>query len=595
MPTPEEIDGALRRIRTLADRYVRALDRPARLLTDGALVGPVADRLGTGLTDRYRVVRNALAEAFDRVRALAGPQAAGVTEPSLGAPPRTAPRSGDAVRSGDPGLLDRLIAELDAAGPAWDDAGRELAGLLTGLGLDAAPGARVRTAGAWVGAQAGDLRRRRFALIALGDAPAFAAPSPTGGEPDDRAESPTAKAVDLYVRHYLPGLAHGTKELGLLALATNPVTALPYAMLDHREWLARTPVGMLQGLWAGREDPVGFAKAMVNWDLWLTDPVRAFGEAVPGIVLTVATFGTGAPANAATRLGQTATRFARTSPHHPRPPDPQAPDGHGSPAGLDPQDPRTPDAPDNPKVSDVPMGAAPDVVVPPAAVSPALAAAERAAQQVAERFGVVVDFRSHPVDPGNAAAFARALENLADDYPGVLKDIDAIKVVSLDGWRAAVPHAGENLQGATLLAPQGGFPRGIYLLQHKFGDKAVTDMRAQQSHESGWSSVPEGLTARATLVHEFGHLLGERIMADPVLRHQLARELREVGVHVDPDGFNPSIPHGQMKVRTELSGYGAHNGAEMLAEAFAEWRLSPDPRPIATAVGSFIDQHFKGR
>lgn len=40
--------------------------------------------------------------------------------------------------------------------------------------------------------------------------------------------------------------------------------------------------------------------------------------------------------------------------------------------------------------------------------------------------------------------------------------------------------------------------------------------------------------------------------------------------------------------------YGSTNPSEMLAEAFTEWKLSPDPRPVATTVGKVMDKYFKG-
>ncbi len=33
---------------------------------------------------------------------------------------------------------------------------------------------------------------------------------------------------------------------------------------------------------------------------------------------------------------------------------------------------------------------------------------------------------------------------------------------------------------------------------------------------------------------------------------------------------------------------------EPISSAFAEWKLSDDPRPIASAIGPFIDKHYKG-
>ncbi|WP_158566792.1 hypothetical protein [Actinomadura craniellae] len=49
------------------------------------------------------------------------------------------------------------------------------------------------------------------------------------------------------------------------------------------------------------------------------------------------------------------------------------------------------------------------------------------------------------------------------------------------------------------------------------------------------------------------------------------------------------------QVHNGLVRYAKKNSSEMIAEVFAEWKFSSNPRPIAAAIGEFIDNHFKGR
>src|SRR4051812_21536798 len=166
--TPEQKHAAeaLIRIRRVGNMYAGALDPVGRLLADGALVGPAGDRLSDALIDRYRTMRSALSTAFEQARHLAGPEGLGAAEPYLGTAPRQAPRQGAEIRSGDPGLIDNLISELTDAGSAWENAGRELAAILDGLGLSAAPGDSLRRAGTWIASASDDLRQRRLLLRA---------------------------------------------------------------------------------------------------------------------------------------------------------------------------------------------------------------------------------------------------------------------------------------------------------------------------------------------------------------------------------------------------------------------------------------------
>ncbi|WP_374199128.1 putative T7SS-secreted protein [Actinotalea ferrariae] len=71
---------------------------------------------------------------------------------------------------------------------------------------------------------------------------------------------------------------------------------------------------MSQALWAGlREDPVGLAKDMADWDTWRTDPLRALGRQVPDIIVSAATAGTGTAAAAGARVARSAEAAGRAS------------------------------------------------------------------------------------------------------------------------------------------------------------------------------------------------------------------------------------------------------------------------------------------
>ncbi|GLZ07267.1 hypothetical protein Acsp03_47330 [Actinomadura sp. NBRC 104412] len=72
-------------------------------------------------------------------------------------------------------------------------------------------------------------------------------------------------------------------------------------------------------------------------------------------------------------------------------------------------------------------------------------------------------------------------------------------------------------------------------------------------------------------------------------------EVNPDGLHVEEDSLAASVPRGAGVLKEGLGVYGARNAQKMIAEAFAKWRLSARPRPIAAAIGAFIDKHFKGK
>lgn len=56
-----------------------------------------------------------------------------------------------------------------------------------------------------------------------------------------------------------------------------------------------------------------------------------------------------------------------------------------------------------------------------------------------------------------------------------------------------------------------------------------------------------------------------------------------------------TIPNDRRMPAEGLGTYGRLNASEMIGEGFAEWRPTPHPRSTSTAIGRFIDEHFKGK
>ncbi|WP_026401376.1 hypothetical protein [Actinomadura rifamycini] len=218
---------------------------------------------------------------------------------------------------------------------------------------------------------------------------------------------------------------------------------------------------------------------------------------------------------------------------------------------------------------------------------------EQRARRIAAEHGVDVEFTGYPIDPRNAEGLAEALEGAARDYPSVFRDMEVVRVKSLDDLRVYHPSAGTNLMGYSINNRKGPGPQGLYFNGENFVDQELSNAIAIERAKEGWA-VPGGLTAEGTFYHEFGHQLGNRILTDPRLTGELRDELKKIGVSVDPDSLHPAIPFGRRAIEDGMGVYGSQNPSEMLAEGFAEWRMTSNPRPIAAVIGEFIDKHFKG-
>jgi Alpha/beta hydrolase len=165
--SPEAAARVLLEVARLGEEYGSKLDGAYRLLDEGALVGPAAYALFTGMSERHRAVRNAFLDAFDQVYRLArhAKPPASVRPPYIRHPPLGLVPAAKGVLSGSPEQLNLVVGELTRAGRGWEDAGKILGGILGGLGLSRGPGVTIGQAGSWAVSEKRDLERRRDELL----------------------------------------------------------------------------------------------------------------------------------------------------------------------------------------------------------------------------------------------------------------------------------------------------------------------------------------------------------------------------------------------------------------------------------------------
>ena len=104
---------------------------------------------------------------------------------------------------------------------------------------------------------------------------------------------------------FLGGVVEGTVGIVEFGFKLSPT----YALIDPEGYVENI-TGMAEGIAYGVTHPVEFAKAAVNWDLWLDNPARAFGQLVPELALSLATAGAG---GAAVKGATAARRAARSA------------------------------------------------------------------------------------------------------------------------------------------------------------------------------------------------------------------------------------------------------------------------------------------
>lgn len=170
-----------------------------------------------------------------------------------------------------------------------------------------------------------------------------------------------------------------------------------------------------------------------------------------------------------------------------------------------------------------------------------------------------------------------ALNTLGAQYPAVADRIDRIEVGS--------PHAGdaiaESYDGEAAVATLGS-QSYLWFNPAYFSAPGRVNATFAQTQAEGWH-VPDCDGVTATVYHEFAHhisyLLGKKTVTR--IGEDVARAL--------------GGPRSMVMLSAELSGYSAIPVMEALAEGFTEYKLAPNPRPIASLIGRSIDEHYQRR
>lgn len=203
-----------------------------------------------------------------------------------------------------------------------------------------------------------------------------------------------------------------------------------------------------------------------------------------------------------------------------------------------------------------------------------------------------------PVDLQGAAPELRPViedqaRRIFSENPGLSRQVKAIKVQPFSAHTEAGKElllegfADTGMAFDDVLGFQSIYDGSLYLNGTVFGSsEAAHDVAVQQP--AGWFSTPVHTSedlARETMTHEMGHA-ANRVWQGKDMDEGLQEILKEEGIgHALPDGSTRISVSG---IKSHLSEYGAKNQPEFVAEAWAEYNLSPHPRTIAAKVGKIL-------
>lgn len=119
----------------------------------------------------------------------------------------------------------------------------------------------------------------------------------------------TLSGTANFAGDFVGGVVEGTVGMVTFGFKLSPT----YALIDPEGYVENI-TAMATGIAYGVAHPVEFAKAAVNWEMWLDNPGRALGQLVPELALTAATAGIGGAAakgsGVSRRLAGSADEFA---------------------------------------------------------------------------------------------------------------------------------------------------------------------------------------------------------------------------------------------------------------------------------------------
>lgn len=152
------------------------------------------------------------------------------------------------------------------------------------------------------------------------------------------------------------------------------------------------------------------------------------------------------------------------------------------------------------------------------------------------------------------------------------KDKEILKAVK---DKISKPRVPGNVMGQAANTSWGEFAgitfNRIFAKDYKKLSRATRDSVADKFH-------PEGTEAPiSVLIHEFGHSI-DYFLKDVGLREKYITPITK-----------DVLKMSRREIREQLSEYAGTNDMEVIAEAFAEYRLNPNPRPIAKRVGEAFE------
>ena len=202
--------------------------------------------------------------------------------------------------------------------------------------------------------------------------------------------------------------------------------------------------------------------------------------------------------------------------------------------------------------------------------------------------GAKVDLSA--ADPEMAERVAGVVEKVMGKYSDMKDSIDGITCVDEKYWAT----------NSGLVAAFDAQTNTIRLNPSMFGDKDIAEKTWREMVDR--KHHPEGIPVEGAAAHEMGHAFD----------HYISKQLFNGGLDIvktkhgtrEKDSISKRLyaeeavkrerqgkPLTSASVKNELSGYANTSPVEMFAEAFSEYTMSANPRPMAQSFGEGFERY----
>ena len=186
------------------------------------------------------------------------------------------------------------------------------------------------------------------------------------------------------------------------------------------------------------------------------------------------------------------------------------------------------------------------------------------------------------VDPDIANDVYESVANVMTKFPSVVDSIDGIEAMDANDYEHFRDHP-------NVMACFNTGDGKIRLNNAYFGNKKELEKKYADGVEKQWN--PAGTDYRSVVTHEIGHAVDHYVSRKIDGMWGIMGNDSTTAVKIwnaDIEKMRKKSPDGRVTgklFRENLSGYSAHSPSEYLAEGFAEFMDSPNPRPTAKSIG----------